>query len=156
MPTRKCEPLLLTLIGWYNGFKLSSTAPTRRSGASWMHSTWNIRENGRLGMADIRRTFGEYTADIWRIYGVHTADVRRTYGEHTTNIRQYHMSISHKTYDGNTMDIRQYLNMICQFPIKIQQTYGWLVLSEDAGRQEHVRGWRKNVSEIPGCIGRGQ
>ena len=159
-------------------------------------------------MADIRRTYSEYTVDIWRIYGVytangrltygeHTAKIRRTYGKHTTNIRrtyvkncrgntanirQYHMSVSHQTYGGHTADIRRicanvmlvshqtygghtteirrtYANMICQFPIKIQQIYGWLVLSEDAGRQQHVSGWRAiciGLSEIPGCIARGQ
>ena len=39
-----------------------------------------IRENGRLGMADIRRTYDEYIADIRRIYGEWSADIRRTYG----------------------------------------------------------------------------
>ena len=35
------------------------------------------------------------------------------------------MSVSHPTYGGLTAVIRQtYANMICQFPIKILQTYG--------------------------------
>ena len=36
--------------------------------------------NGILGMADIRQTYGEYTADIWRIYGGHIANIRRMVG----------------------------------------------------------------------------
>ena len=39
-----------------------------------------IWHNGILGMADIRRTYGEYSADIWRIYDGHTANIRRMVG----------------------------------------------------------------------------
>ena len=38
----------------------------------------NVWENGRLGMADMRRIYGGYTADGRRTYGEHTADMRRT------------------------------------------------------------------------------
>ena len=41
-------------------------------------------ENGRLGMADIRRTYSGYTADIRQPYGEHMPNMRqkwlRTYG----------------------------------------------------------------------------
>ena len=38
-------------------------------------------------MADIRRTYGEYTTDIWRIYGGNMANIQRTYGEYTANAK---------------------------------------------------------------------
>ena len=67
-------------------------------------------DSGRLGMADIRRTYGEYTADIWRIYSGHTANIRRTYGGHTANIRQ--------TYGGHASKTAAY----------IRRTYGELIM----------------------------
>ena len=57
-------------------------------------------------MADIRRTYGGWSADIRqtygkhvrRIYGKQTANMRqkwlRTHGEHTAGIRHYDISVS--------------------------------------------------------------
>ena len=52
-------------------------------------------------MANMRRTYSEHTTNIRRTY------VKNCRG-HTANIRQYHMSVSHQTYDGHTMAKRQY------------------------------------------------
>ena len=57
-------------------------------------------------MANMRRTYGEYTADIQQIYGEWSADIRRTYSGHTANIR--------RTYGEHTANIRQ----------KLLRTYG--------------------------------
>ena len=56
-----------------------------------------IRDNGRLVMSDIRRTYGGYMADVRRTYGKHTPNMRqkwlRTYGEHKPLLCD--ISISH-------------------------------------------------------------
>ena len=65
-------------------------------------------------MANIRRTYGEYTADIWRIYGGHTANGRLTYGEHTTNIRRACIN----NCRGHTADIQRiYANIIVSYHV---------------------------------------
>ena len=43
---------------------------------------------GRLGMADIRRTYGGHMVDIRLTYGRYMADGRQTYGEHTAIMLQ--------------------------------------------------------------------
>ena len=68
-----------------------------------IHLHIKTRQNGRLGMADMRRIYGRYAADMrllaLRTYGGHTpfwclavmadmADIRRIYGWHTANMRR--------------------------------------------------------------------
>ena len=82
-----------------------------------------LRENGRLGMADIWRTYGGYTADGRRTYGGHTENKRRSYGEHTANKRQkwwrtygWHTPLWYFGFSTNIKRIRQtYANMIFRF-----------------------------------------
>ena len=58
-------------------------------------------EDWRLGIANIRRTYGGYMADGRRTYGKHTTNMRqkwlRTYSEHTADLRHYDISVSQQT-----------------------------------------------------------
>ena len=49
-------------------------------------------------MANIRRTYGKYTANIKQIYSEWLADKRQTYGEHTADIQQ-----TYNEHMGNMM-----------------------------------------------------
>ena len=46
------------------------------------------RQNGRLGMADMRRIYGGHTADIQQICGGYMADIRPMVGRYAADIQQ--------------------------------------------------------------------
>ena len=54
------------------------------------------RQNGRLGMADMRRIYGGYTADIRQICGGYMADIRPMVGSYAADIQ--------RTCDGHAAD----------------------------------------------------
>ena len=58
--------------------------------------TW---QNGRLGMADMRRIYDGHTADIRQICGGYMADLRPMVGRYAADIRQ--------TCGGHAVDMRR-------------------------------------------------
>ena len=96
--TEKC--LLLEILRSYGALFFSHI----------LEKNWEI---GRLGMANIRPTYGQYTANIRPTYGQHTANIRPLHGKHTANIRP--------TYGQHTANMRPTCG---QHTANIRPTYG--------------------------------
>ena len=70
-------------------------------------STKHLAKYGRLGMADIWRTYGRYMADIRPMVGRYAADIRRTCSGHAADADMADMADIRLIYGGHTADMRR-------------------------------------------------